>query len=161
MDRTSQLSRIAQRPAATDLSGGKTSEALSTVRRNNLAAEDVVCFQSDLFDCKDKLELGCNPASGSGAGMARFGGGGCRGEELEWSDPPLPTSAGRSSLLPPIFDSFSFAFFRNPERVCRKLMSLQDRCGYVDGGVIRKPLDTWLSSIPFDSSASPQRLARI
>ena len=47
--RTSQLSRIAQSPAATDLRGGKTSEVLSTVRRNNLAAEDAVSFQSDLF----------------------------------------------------------------------------------------------------------------
>ena len=48
-DRTSQLSRIAQSPAAADLSGGKASEALSTVRRNNLAAEDAVCPKSDLF----------------------------------------------------------------------------------------------------------------
>ena len=47
VDRTSQLSRIAQSPAATDLSGGKASETLSTVRRNNLAAEDAVCFQSE------------------------------------------------------------------------------------------------------------------
>lgn len=45
---TSQLSRIAQIPAATDLRGGKTSEVLSTVRRNNLAAEEVLFFQSDL-----------------------------------------------------------------------------------------------------------------
>ena len=49
MDHTSQLSRIAHSPAAADLRGGKASEALSTVRRNNLAAEDAVCFQSDLF----------------------------------------------------------------------------------------------------------------
>jgi len=49
VDHTSQLSRMAQSPAATDLSGGKASEALSTVRRSNLAAEDAVCFQSDLF----------------------------------------------------------------------------------------------------------------
>ena len=47
MDHTSQLSRIAQSPAATDLSGGKASEALSTVRRNNLAAEDALFFQPD------------------------------------------------------------------------------------------------------------------
>jgi hypothetical protein len=46
-DRTSQLSRIAQSPPATDLRGGKASDALSTVRRNNLAAEDAVFFQSD------------------------------------------------------------------------------------------------------------------
>ena len=45
---TSQLSRMAQSPSATDLSGGKTSEVLSTVRRNNLAAEDAVCFRSGL-----------------------------------------------------------------------------------------------------------------
>ena len=48
MDCTSQLSKMAHSPAATDLRGGKASEALSTVRRNNLAAEDAVCFQSDL-----------------------------------------------------------------------------------------------------------------
>ena len=48
VDRTSQLSRIAQSPPATDLSGGKASEALSTVRRNNFAAEDAVFFHSDL-----------------------------------------------------------------------------------------------------------------
>jgi len=39
---TSQLSRIAQSPAAADLSGGKASEALSTVRSNNFAAEAAV-----------------------------------------------------------------------------------------------------------------------
>jgi len=44
---TSQLSRMAQRPAAADLSGGKASEALSTVRRSNLAAEAAVDFQLD------------------------------------------------------------------------------------------------------------------
>ena len=80
---------------------GKESETLSTVRRNNLAEEDVTCFQSDLSDCKDKLE---------------------------WSSCSLPaTPAGCSSLLSPIFDNFSFAFFRNPARDFRKLMSLQDR----------------------------------
>jgi len=47
VDHTSQLSRIAQSPAATDLSGGKASEARSTVRRNNLAAEAAVDFQFD------------------------------------------------------------------------------------------------------------------
>ena len=39
---TSQLSRIAQSPAAADFSGGKASEALSTVRSNNFAAEAAV-----------------------------------------------------------------------------------------------------------------------
>ena len=48
VDHTSQLSRMAQSPAATDLSGGKASEVLSTVRSNNLAAEEAVCFQSVL-----------------------------------------------------------------------------------------------------------------
>ena len=97
MDRTSQLSKTAQSPPATDLRGGKASEDLSTVRRNNFAAEDVVFFQSDLSDCDDKLE---------------------------GSNPSLPAPAGRSSLFSPIFDSFSFAFLRNPERDSRKLMSL-------------------------------------
>ena len=45
---TLQLSRIVQSPAATDFRGGKVSEVLSTVRRNNLAAEDAACLQSDL-----------------------------------------------------------------------------------------------------------------
>jgi len=99
---TSQFSRIAQSPPATDLRGGKASEALSTVWRNILAAEDVVRPQSGLSGCRD---------------------------ELEWSNPSLPTPAGRSSLPLPIFDSFSLAFFRNPEKVRRKLMLSQDRCG--------------------------------
>jgi len=65
-DHTSQLSRMAQRPPATDLSGGKASEALSTARRNNLVAEDVVCFQSDL-----SLDLVASTWAGSGtAGSA-------------------------------------------------------------------------------------------
>jgi len=42
VDHTSQLSRMAQSPAATDLSGGKASEALSTVRSNNLPTEAAV-----------------------------------------------------------------------------------------------------------------------
>jgi len=46
-EHTSQLSRIAQSPPATDLRGGKASEALSTVRRNNFAAEAAVDFQFD------------------------------------------------------------------------------------------------------------------
>jgi len=62
-----------------------------------LAAEDVVFFQSNLSDCDD---------------------------ELEESSPSLPAAAGCSFLFSPIFDSFSFAFFRNPERDFRKLMSL-------------------------------------
>ena len=47
--RTSQLSRIKQRPPATDLSGPKASADSLTPRRSNLAAEDVVVFQSDLL----------------------------------------------------------------------------------------------------------------
>ena len=49
MNHTSQLSKIAQSPAATDLSGGKASEVLSTVRRNSLAAEDAVDPHLNLF----------------------------------------------------------------------------------------------------------------
>ena len=60
-DSTSQLSRIAQSPAAADLSGGKASEALSTVRKNNLAAEDTVSFKSDLF-----LDMAAPTGTGSG-----------------------------------------------------------------------------------------------
>ena len=46
VDHTSQLSRMAQSPAATDLSGGKASEALSTVWSNNLPAEAAVDIHS-------------------------------------------------------------------------------------------------------------------
>ena len=64
--RTSQLSRIAQSPAAVDLRGGNASEALSTVRRNNLVADDAVCFQSDL-----PLEMVASTRAGSGtAGLS-------------------------------------------------------------------------------------------
>ena len=65
VNRTSQLSRMAHNPAATDLSGGKTSEVLSTVRTNNLAAEDAVCFQSD-------LSLDVVPSVWTGSGAAGF-----------------------------------------------------------------------------------------
>ena len=99
VDGTSQLSRIAQSPAATDLRGGNTSEDLSTVRRNNLAAEDPVFFQPDVSD------------------------------KLERLDTPLPTLASLLSIRSPTFDSLSFAFFPSLERDCLKLMSLQDRRG--------------------------------
>ena len=61
MDHTSQLSRIAQSPAATDLSGGKASEALSTVRRINLAAEAAVDIQFD-----STLDVAASPWPPSG-----------------------------------------------------------------------------------------------
>jgi len=61
MDHTSQLSRIAQSPPTTDLSGGKASEDFSTVRRNNLAAEDAVCFQSGM-----SLDVVASTWAGSG-----------------------------------------------------------------------------------------------
>ena len=44
-DRTSQFSRIKQRPPAIDLSGGKASAESLTPRRNNLAVADAVDFQ--------------------------------------------------------------------------------------------------------------------
>jgi len=47
-DRTSQFSRIKQRPPATDLSGPKASAESLTPRRSNLAATDAVDFQFDL-----------------------------------------------------------------------------------------------------------------
>ena len=46
---TSQVSRIKQRPPATDLSGPKASAESLTPRRNNLAAADAVDLQLDLF----------------------------------------------------------------------------------------------------------------
>ena len=48
-DRTSQFSRIKQRPPATDFSGPKASAESLTPRRSNLAVADAVDFQSRLF----------------------------------------------------------------------------------------------------------------
>ena len=47
--RTSEFSRMKQRPPATDLSGPKTSAESLTPRRSNLADDDAVDFQSGLF----------------------------------------------------------------------------------------------------------------
>ena len=44
-DRTSQFSRIKQRPLATDLRGPKVSAESFTPRRSNLATADAVDFQ--------------------------------------------------------------------------------------------------------------------
>ena len=48
---TLQLSRIKQRPPATDLSGGKASAESLTLRRSNLAVADAVDSQFDLGAC--------------------------------------------------------------------------------------------------------------
>ena len=48
-DHTSQLSKMKQRPPATDLSGPKASVESLTPRRSNLAVADAVDFQFDLF----------------------------------------------------------------------------------------------------------------
>ena len=94
MDGTSQLSRMAQRPAATDLRGVNTSEDLSTVRMNSFPAETAVFFQPGASD------------------------------KLGWLDAPPPTLASLLSIRSPILDSLSFAFFPNLERDCLKLMLL-------------------------------------
>ena len=47
--RTSQFSRMKQRPPATDLSGPKTPAESLTPRRSNPAVADAVDFQVDLF----------------------------------------------------------------------------------------------------------------
>ena len=47
--RTSQLSRMKQRPPATDLSGPKASAESLTARSTSLAEDDAVDFQSGLF----------------------------------------------------------------------------------------------------------------
>jgi len=89
---------MAQSPAATDLSGGKASEALSTVRRNNLAAEDVVCFQSDL-----SLDVVASTWAGSGtAGLAvsSVRGSDCNGMVHVLSDSPPPEVEGVGVLFP-------------------------------------------------------------
>ena len=49
MDCTSQWLRMAERPPATDLRGGKTSEDSFTILMANFVAAYVVDFQSDLF----------------------------------------------------------------------------------------------------------------
>jgi len=49
MDRTSQCFRMAERPPATDLRGGKTSEDSFTICIANLVVEYAVDFRLDLF----------------------------------------------------------------------------------------------------------------
>jgi len=56
-DRTSQLSRIKQRPPATDLRGPKASAESLTPRRSNPAIADVVDFQFDLVSFAVALDL--------------------------------------------------------------------------------------------------------
>jgi hypothetical protein len=51
MDCTSQCCRMAERPPATDLSGGKASEDSFTRLMANLVVEYAVDFQSDLLSC--------------------------------------------------------------------------------------------------------------
>ena len=228
---------MAQSPAATDLSGGKASEALSTVRRNNLAAEDAVYFQSNSSldavvstwtgsgttglpapsvrggDRKDVvhvllvslpremegMSVPVSPTSNWRGELARpalfpsasilsrpdplpvctYGrgwrccwlisppaisslppwpspvpttdcktdressgrrssfptpnspptttpGSDCR-DEAEWLNPSPPTLTRLLSVPSPILDNFSFTFFRNPEKDCRRLMSSEVR----------------------------------
>ena len=62
VDHTSQLSRIVQRATATDLSGGKVTEALSTVGRSILAAAVAVGFRVDW-----SLGVVASPRTRSGA----------------------------------------------------------------------------------------------
>jgi len=60
-DRTSQFSRIKQRPPATDLSGGKASAEFLTPRRSNFAVADAVDFQLDLFSSTATLDSALPP----------------------------------------------------------------------------------------------------
>ena len=53
--RTSQFSRMKQRPPATDLSGPKASDESLTARRTNLAEDDAVDFQPCLFSSAAEL----------------------------------------------------------------------------------------------------------
>jgi len=55
--RTSQFSRIKQRPPATDLRGPKASAVSLTPRRSNLAVVDVVYFQFDFVSSAAALGL--------------------------------------------------------------------------------------------------------
>ena len=57
-DRTSQFSKMKQRPLATDLSGPKASAESLTPRRSSLAEADAVDFQSDLFLFSPAAALG-------------------------------------------------------------------------------------------------------
>jgi len=105
-EHTSQLSRIAQSPPATDLSGGKASEDFSTVRSNNLAAEDVVDFQ---------LGLSLDVVASTRA---------------DWSDRSPSESTPLFSGPSRFFDSPCFIFFWNREKVSRKLILSQDQRGW-------------------------------
>jgi hypothetical protein len=51
VERTSQCCRMAERPPATDLSGGKTSEDSFIILMANFAAEYAVDIQFELFSC--------------------------------------------------------------------------------------------------------------
>jgi hypothetical protein len=66
---TSQLSRIKQRPPATDLRGLKTSAESLTPRSNSLAVADAVDFQSDFFP---SVVFG-SPSSGCETSWPGFG----------------------------------------------------------------------------------------
>jgi hypothetical protein len=59
--RTSQFSRMKQRPLATDLSGPKASEESLTPRRSNWAVADAVDFQFDFFS--SGVTFGSTPLS--------------------------------------------------------------------------------------------------
>ena len=56
-DRTSQFSRIKQRPPATDLRGPKASAESLTPRRSSLAVADAVDLQFDLVSSVVALAL--------------------------------------------------------------------------------------------------------
>jgi len=106
VNHTSQLSRIAQSPPATDLSGGKASEDFSTVRSNNLAVEAAVDFQFDL-----PLDVVASTRA-------------------DWSDRSSSESIPLFSGPSLFFDSPCLIFFRNRENGARKLILLQDwQCG--------------------------------
>ena len=132
--RTSQFSKMKQRPPATDLSRPKASAESLTARRTNLAEDDPVDCQSGLFSSAAELAptflfsvLG-PPPSCSGPPPVETRGSG-RGNELDEptlsSRPPGPGSSVLRLLLPNCC-SISVLNRMNPSR--RWSMLVSNRC---------------------------------
>ena len=68
--RTSQFSKIKQRPPATDLSGGKASAESLTPRRSSLAEAGAVDLQPDFFLSVATLGSGCGSEPDAGPALS-------------------------------------------------------------------------------------------
>ena len=123
-------SRLASRPACRCVSGRRPSWSPSGL----LASSSLPPGSLLTNDCEtDRESSSCGspspppmlvpPLRSSSTTMAGSDG----KDTLEWSSPSLPALDGVLSGFLPIFNSLSFAFFRNPEKDCLKLMSSQDQ----------------------------------